>query len=126
MSPTCEQAGVFRRFLRITAATAPMSWLYARTLHRLDKRVHQITAGRMTFTGIVVGLPVVMLTTTGAKSGQPHTWPLLGLRDEGRVVVIASNYGRGQNPAWYYNLRANPHATVVVDGLATPVLARDA
>lgn len=77
MSSTYEQAGLFRRFVRSTAATAPMSWLYARTAHRLDIAVHRITGGRTTFTAIVTGAPVVMLTTTGAKSGQPRTWPLL-------------------------------------------------
>jgi deazaflavin-dependent oxidoreductase (nitroreductase family) len=126
VSNTYEQAGVLRRFLRTTAATAPMSWFYARTLRRLDKCVHRITAGRMTFTGVVASLPVVMLTTTGAKSGQPRTWPLLGLRDEGRIVVVASSYGQDHHPAWYHNLRANPHAMVVVDGAATPVLAHEA
>ncbi len=77
MSTTYDQAGVFRRFVRTTAATAPMSWMYARIAHRLDKVVHRITAGRTTFTDIVTGAPVVMLTTTGAKSGQLRTWPLL-------------------------------------------------
>lgn len=125
MSTTYEQVGVFRRFLLTTAATAPMSWFYARTLHRLDNAVHRTTAGRTTFTGLVAGLPVIILTTTGAKSGQPRTWPLLGFRDEGRVVVVASSYGQSRHPAWYHNLRANSHATVVVDGAATPVLAHE-
>jgi deazaflavin-dependent oxidoreductase (nitroreductase family) len=66
-----------------------------------------------------------MLTTTGAKSGQPRSWPLLGLRDEDRIAVIAANYGQRHHPAWYHNLRANPRATVVVDGAATPVMARE-
>ncbi|MGH3827722.1 MAG: nitroreductase family deazaflavin-dependent oxidoreductase [Pseudonocardiaceae bacterium] len=122
MPDTSEPAGVFRRFLR----TAPMSWLCARILHRLDNIVHRITAGRTTFTGLVTGLPVVMLTTTGAKSGQPRTVPLLGLRDEGHVIVIASSYGRSRHPGWYHNLRATPHATVHIDGKTTPALAHEA
>ncbi len=64
MSTTYDQAGVFRRFVRTTAATAPISWMYARIAHRLDNVVHRITAGRTTFTAIVTGAPVVMLTTT--------------------------------------------------------------
>lgn len=106
MPDTSKPAGVLRRFLRTTATTAPMSWLCARTLHRLDNIVHRITAGRTTFTGLVTGLPMIMLTTTGAKSGRPRTLPLVGLRDEGRVIVIASSYGRSRHPAWYHNLRA--------------------
>lgn len=119
MSILFEQAHPVHRFMRATGATAPMSWLSARVMHRLDKGVHRITAGRTTFAGIVTGLPVVMLTTTGARSGQPRTWPLLGLRDGDRIVVVASNYGQRNHPAWYHNLRANPIASVAVDGAAT-------
>jgi hypothetical protein len=57
MSLTYDQAGAFRRFMRATAATAPMSWIYARTAHRWDKAVRRITAGRTTFTAIVTGAP---------------------------------------------------------------------
>jgi deazaflavin-dependent oxidoreductase (nitroreductase family) len=121
-----EQAHPVHRFMRATGATAPMSWLSARVMHRLDKGVHRITAGRTTFAGIVTGLPVVMLTTTGARSGQPRTWPLLGLRDGDRIVVVASNYGQRNHPAWYHNLRANPIASVAVDGAATQMLAEEA
>ena len=45
---------------------------------------------------------------------------------EGRVVVVASNYGKPQHPAWYHNLRADPHAELVVDGLPTRVVAHEA
>jgi len=121
-----KQAGVFRRFVLTIAATAPMSWFHARTLHWLDSAVHRITAGRTTLTSLLAGLPVIMLMTTGAKSGRPRTVPLLGLRDENRIIVIASSYGRSQHPAWYHNLRATPHATVTIDSVATPVLAHEA
>jgi len=57
-----------------------------------------------------------MLTTTGARSGQPRTVPVLGLPTAEGLVVIASNFGQQQQPAWYYNLRANPEGSVVVDG----------
>lgn len=58
--------------------------------------------------------PLLLLTTTGAKSGRPHTTPLAYTRDGERFVVIASFGGGPQNPDWYHNLVANPEAIVEV------------
>jgi deazaflavin-dependent oxidoreductase (nitroreductase family) len=57
---------------------------------------------------------LVLLTTTGAKSGRQHTTPLAYHRDGGRVIVVASKGGSPEHPAWYHNLRANPTVTVEV------------
>ena len=73
----------------------------------------------------VTGLPIVMLTTTGAKSGRRHTLPLVALPDGDRLVVIASNYGQYRNPAWYHNLCANPRATIAFEGVTREVVARE-
>jgi deazaflavin-dependent oxidoreductase (nitroreductase family) len=67
-----------------------------------------------------------MLTTTGAKSGQPRTVPVLGIPTEGGVAVIASNFGQRRHPAWYHNLRAYPEAEVAVDGSRRRVRAIEA
>ena len=66
-----------------------------------------------------------MLTTTGAKTGRPRTLPVLGLPDGEDTIVIASNFGRPRNPSWYHNLRANPRATIVVDGISREVVAHE-
>ncbi|MCU1368806.1 MAG: nitroreductase family deazaflavin-dependent oxidoreductase, partial [Ilumatobacteraceae bacterium] len=50
------------------------------------------------------GAPMVLITTTGAKSGQPRTAPLVYLPDNGRVVIFASKAGAPTNPDWYHNL----------------------
>lgn len=122
-----EEANPFHRFMRSFAATRPVSWIFARTLHHVDRPVFRITKGRHTFASLVSGLPVVMLTTTGAKSGEDRTVPLLGLpADAGRVAVIASNYGQSRHPAWYHNLRAHPEATLSVGGDRRRVEAREA
>jgi deazaflavin-dependent oxidoreductase (nitroreductase family) len=109
-------ANLFQRLLRKFAGSAPGSWLFARILHHIDRPVYRLTKGRHTFASLLSGLPVVMLTTTGAKSGRPRTVPVLGLPDEGELAVIASNFGQRHHPAWYYNLRANPEGEVTVDG----------
>jgi deazaflavin-dependent oxidoreductase (nitroreductase family) len=55
----------------------------------------------------------MLLTTTGAKTGQRRTLPLLYLTDRERLILIASNYGKTSHPAWYRNLVANPKADVL-------------
>jgi deazaflavin-dependent oxidoreductase (nitroreductase family) len=120
-----EQANPFRRIARVTAAWRPISWFYARTLHHIDRPVYRLTRGRATFASWVAGLPIVMLTTTGAKSGRRHTLPLVAIPNEDRLIVIASNYGQRRNPAWYHNLKANPSATATLDGVSRVMTARE-
>jgi deazaflavin-dependent oxidoreductase (nitroreductase family) len=120
-----NQADVLRRFVRWSASFRPLSWFYARTLHHIDRVVYRATRGRATFASWSAGLPVVMLTTTGAKSGRAHTLPVLGIRNGDGLVVIASNYGQRHDPAWYHNLRARPRARIVFEGRRQEVVARE-
>jgi deazaflavin-dependent oxidoreductase (nitroreductase family) len=62
--------------------------------------------------GQFAGVPLLLLTTTGAKSGEPRTSPLAYLRDAGRISIFAGNRGALTNPAWYHNLVAHPDVTV--------------
>ena len=62
--------------------------------------------------GMFAGAPLLLLTTTGAKSGQPRVAPLAYTTDNGRLVVIASKGGAPTHPDWFHNLRANPEVTV--------------
>lgn len=110
-------ANPLRRALRRVAASGPGSWLFARVLHHVDGPVYRLTGGRHTLASLLSGIPVVMLTTTGARSGQPRTVPVLGLPTSDGLVVIASNFGRHRHPAWYHNLRAHPEGEVSVDGV---------
>jgi len=120
------QASAARRAVARFAASGPGSWLFARVLHRVDKPVYRLTRGRHTVASILSGLPVVMLTTTGARSGVQRTVPLLGLRTPDGLAVIASNFGQRSHPAWYHNLRAHPEGTVSVDGVGRRFRARAA
>jgi deazaflavin-dependent oxidoreductase (nitroreductase family) len=60
------------------------------------------------------GRPVLLLTTTGAKSGRSFTLPLVYLDDDGRMLIFASKAGAPKHPDWYHNLVANPEVTVEV------------
>jgi deazaflavin-dependent oxidoreductase (nitroreductase family) len=69
------------------------------------------------------GAPLLLLTTTGAKSGRLHTTPVMYLADGDRLLVFASKAGAPTNPAWYHNLVANPEAAVEVGTEKFPVRA---
>jgi deazaflavin-dependent oxidoreductase (nitroreductase family) len=114
-----------RRLVRRFAATRPGSWLFARVLDHADRAVYRLSGQRTTLAAILSGLPVVMLTTTGARSGRESTVPLLGFEEGDAVVLIASNYGQAHHPAWYHNLRAHPSARVEVRGAAREVVAEE-
>jgi deazaflavin-dependent oxidoreductase (nitroreductase family) len=77
-----------------------------------DFRAH----GGKVSSGPFAGRDVLLLTTTGAKSGQPRLAPLVYTRDGDRFVIVASKGGSPTHPAWYLNLVANPIVAVEVDG----------
>jgi deazaflavin-dependent oxidoreductase (nitroreductase family) len=109
-----ERANAIQRAMRRLAASGPGSWFFARVLHRVDRPVFRLTRGRATVGSLVSGLPVVMLTTTGARTGRPRTVPLLGLPTADGLAVIGSNWGREGAPAWDRNLRADPEASIAI------------
>ena len=114
------------RAIRRFAATRVGDWLFANVLRRLDGPVYRLTSGRHTAANLLSGLPVVQLTTTGARTGRPRSVPVLGVPTPGGLAVFASNFGRPRQPGWYHNLRAHPGATVTVRGEVTRVHAVEA
>ena len=76
--------------------------------------------------GTFQNIPIVLLTTTGRKTGQPRVNPLYFLRDGDRVIVAASRAGSNKNPMWYLNLKANPKVQVQIRDEVLELQARDA
>jgi deazaflavin-dependent oxidoreductase (nitroreductase family) len=68
--------------------------------------------------------PVLLLTATGRRSGEPRTVPVVFLADGNRQIVIGSNAGHARTPAWSHNLQANPDAEVQIGGRRHRVRAR--
>jgi deazaflavin-dependent oxidoreductase (nitroreductase family) len=122
---TYRDAGPFRRIIRRTAATRAMTSLYRVIQQPIDRLTYRLTGGRTTVSSWLAGVEITMLTTTGARTGQPRTAPVLGLPDGSGLIVIASNFGRPRHPSWYHNLRANPRATVTFEGITRAVEARE-
>jgi deazaflavin-dependent oxidoreductase (nitroreductase family) len=78
------------------------------------------------FGGRIMNLPVLLLTTTGRKTGMRRTIPLAYLEDGPTYVITASNAGRDKPPAWFLNLRGNPHARIQVGRQTLEVTAETA
>ncbi len=93
-----------------------------RMVGKLNVPVYRLTRGRVG--GRVGKGPVLLLTTTGRKSGQPRTAPVLYLADGDSYVVINTNAGNDKTPAWSLNLRAEPEAEVEVKGKRVKVRSR--
>ena len=76
--------------------------------------------------GRIANSPVLLLTTTGRRSGKQRTVPLLYLRDGGNVVLVASNGGAVRHPTWWLNLQTTPEAWIQVKGIRRRVKAEQA
>jgi F420H(2)-dependent quinone reductase len=88
---------------------------------KLNVPLYRLSGGRIG--GRIAKAPVLLLTTTGRKSGQRRTVPVVYLADGENYVVIGSNAGHSRTPAWSLNLKAHPEAEVEVGRKRIPVLA---
>ncbi|MBV8178137.1 MAG: nitroreductase family deazaflavin-dependent oxidoreductase [Mycobacterium sp.] len=98
----------------------------AETLKALNGNItdeFRANAGRVG--GRFEGNELLLLTTTGAKSGEPRVAPLVVFRIDGRLLIVAGYGGADVNPAWVHNLRANPRAHVEVATGSFDVVARE-
>jgi deazaflavin-dependent oxidoreductase (nitroreductase family) len=113
--------GVYTRLVR---RLGHQRWFAAvgRRMAPLDGRVQRWTRGRLSVIGRH-GLPSLLITTTGRRTGLPRTQPLLYAPDGDGYVIVGSNWGQQHHPAWSGNLVACPDATVTIDGTAIAVRA---
>jgi len=95
-----------------------------RLFYTLHRAIYRLSGGRIFSRS--VGCPVVLLTTTGRKSGEPRTAPIFGFPEGQSIVVVPSNAGKRHYPSWYLNLRANPQAQVQLGPEIWRVRAREA
>jgi len=97
---------------RLTGNT-PGRWLTRRVAPRVDRRLLRWSGGRLSS---AVVTPELLLVHTGAKTGRRRATPLTYFTDDGRVIVVASNYGGSRHPLWYYNVLAQPRVTISAGG----------
>lgn len=95
-----------------------------RALSRIHARAYRISKGRIL--DRLAGMPVLLLTTTGRRSGRARTATLTYFRDGGDLLVIGSFGGSDLPPAWWLNLQRDPRASVLIGGTTSKVTARAA
>jgi deazaflavin-dependent oxidoreductase (nitroreductase family) len=104
-------------------AVSPLGFRFLRNIgSRVDPTLLRLTRGRVSS---VWPFRAVALTHVGAKSGRTRTSALVYFTDRGRVILIASNFGRSRNPAWYHNVKANPLVTLYGRGICARFIAEE-
>ncbi len=111
------------RLVVSVVSSRPGASFFRRTMHLVDRPLLRLTRGRLSFAS---GYPVLLLTTTGAKSGKPRTIPLLYVEWGDGIAIIGTRFGSTRHPGWYHNLRADPEATVEIKGERRTYTAREA
>jgi deazaflavin-dependent oxidoreductase (nitroreductase family) len=101
----------YRDFINNLSVTPFGVWLVKTFAARVDPLVYRLTGGRYTSSGPLT-IPQLTLTTVGRKSGKERTVQLGYTADGDDVLIVASNFGGTNHPAWSYNLDANPSAKI--------------
>lgn len=101
---------VRERLIRVIARSRLAGWLILTVANRVDRLLMRVTGGRAS---VALGLPVLLLTTTGARTGRRRSTPLVYVTEGDTLAVIASRVGTDRNPGWYHNLRAHPAVDVL-------------
>jgi deazaflavin-dependent oxidoreductase (nitroreductase family) len=100
-----------RWFTKAASTTVARHWLGPRVLSRIDRLLYTATRGGLLSLGSKA-YPTLLLTTTGHRTGKPHTVTLFFLERNGSLIVVASNYGRADHPGWSANLLRDPIAHI--------------
>jgi deazaflavin-dependent oxidoreductase (nitroreductase family) len=112
VDPTASPS-LTKRAITPVALTKAGTWFLKNVSRRIDPTLVRLSGGRVS---TIVFTPVVLLTSTGARSGLARTVPLLYFSAGTDAVLVASNYGATRHPAWYHNVCANPEVTLCAGG----------
>ena len=116
----------FQRAVQAFGSTRAGAWFFSKTLRHMDRALHKLSGGRTSVPRLLAGLPVVMVTTTGRRSGRPRTTALLAPPVGDTIALLGTNFGSATTPAWAHNLEADPRATVLYAHAERSVIARAA
>jgi len=113
--PSTRSMPWLKRITLYVAISPPGRWLVRHVVSRLDIWLSHRSQGRLSFTRLL-GFPVLILTTKGARSGKLRETPLIYVKNNENVVVIASSLGSANHPQWYRNLLAYSEVSLSFDG----------
>ena len=117
---------VIQRLTQRVGSTNVGTWAFRTVLLPLDRTLVGKSEGRRSLPGFLLGLPVAMLVTTGARTGLSRTAPVVVLRAGTLIAVLGTNFGQERVPAWDANLRSSPLASITWRGISVRVRARQA
>ncbi len=120
-----KKRSLYRQIVEACFGSKPGAWTILNISSRFDPFLLQATRGRLSSSSLF-GYPVLMLTSTGAKTGLPRRVAVTFFRDGDRIVIVASRGGMGKHPGWYHNLKAHPEAEVLLDGASRACTAYEA
>ena len=126
LGSTTPRPNAAQRIVHKVAGSSVGGAVLAKIAPPLDKLTSKVSGGRGTSTQLLTGLPIMMLTTTGATTGRPRTHPVLGIPYGDDYGLQSGNFGVTEVPAWVHNLRTNTQATIEYRGSSIDVIARDA
>ncbi len=115
-----------QRRVQAVAATRPGARVFSRVLPALDRGTERLTAGRVSLPLLLAGLPALVLTTTGRRTGQVRSTHLIAVPFEDTLALLGTNFGQPRTPAWVLNLEADARAAVTHRGVTVNVVARPA
>jgi deazaflavin-dependent oxidoreductase (nitroreductase family) len=114
-----------RQMIFKMAATRHGMRLFYLFVRLIDMPISRMTKGAFIPSASWNIMPIIYLTTIGAKSGLPHSIPVLCVPDGKNLILVCSNWGNPKNPSWAYNLRVHPQAQVRRGKTATGFTARE-
>jgi deazaflavin-dependent oxidoreductase (nitroreductase family) len=126
LSYSIPRSNAAQKWARAVASSRPVAWTLARMLPTLDRGVTRLTRGRTTVSQQLTGLPLILVTTRGRRSGELRPTQLVGIPVGDTLALMGTNFGQVNTPAWVLNLEAYPHATVTHREAAVDVVARPA
>jgi deazaflavin-dependent oxidoreductase (nitroreductase family) len=116
----------YQKLVDLIAPTRLAAPVFRTLANAIDKRLLVWTKGRVSSgIGTKYGKNIVLLTTTGAKTGEQRTAPVLHTPRGEEIILIASNAGEPKNPAWYHNLKKTPRCEVEKRGVRRAYEARE-
>jgi deazaflavin-dependent oxidoreductase (nitroreductase family) len=115
-----------QRAVQSFASTRPGAWLFSRSLARVDRAAERLSRGRVSVPRLLAGLPVLVLTSTGRRSGRPRETYLIAVPFQDTLALLGTNFGQAATPAWVLNLEADPRASVAHRSVRRAVVARAA
>jgi deazaflavin-dependent oxidoreductase (nitroreductase family) len=123
VDPRSARRAAWQRAILRVVATRPGAAVHRTLAAPLDAPLLRLTRGRVSLA--VGAIPLVVLVSTGARTGRRRETPLVYFTDGDDVVLMASSYGRDHHPGWYYNLVAHPACELRVGPHGGPFVARE-